>query len=62
MRVSQGLAPLPEEDVERLFKIPAEPNRMESMLLMGQIDAYAKNLAGTSSTGLVRMYAAKGAQ
>lgn len=58
-RVAQGLAPLPEEDVARLFKIPAEPSRLESMLLLGQIDGYAKSLAGTASTGLVKMYAAK---
>ncbi|KAF8078545.1 translation initiation factor 3 subunit 3 [Lyophyllum atratum] len=58
-RVAQGLAPLPEEDVARLFKIPAEPSRLESLLLLGQIDAYGKSLAGTASTGLVKMYAAK---
>lgn len=58
-RVAQGLAPLPEEDVSRLFKIPPEPSRLESLLLLGQIDAYAKSLEGTASTGLVKMYAAK---
>ncbi|KAF8898664.1 hypothetical protein BD779DRAFT_1607401 [Infundibulicybe gibba] len=58
-RVAQGLAPLPEEDVARLFKIPAEPSRLESVLLLGQIDAYGKSLAGTAGTGLVKMYAAK---
>ncbi|KAJ3879052.1 translation initiation factor 3 subunit 3 [Lentinula edodes] len=57
-RVAQGLAPLPEEDVTRLFKIPPEPSRLESMLLLGQVDAYAKSLAETTSTGLVKMYAA----
>lgn len=57
-RIAQGLAPLPEDDVSRLFKIPADPSRLESMLLLGQIDAYAKSLAETSSTGLVKMYAA----
>ncbi|KAH9486863.1 Eukaryotic translation initiation factor 3 subunit H [Psilocybe cubensis] len=56
-RVAQGLAPLPEEDVSRLFKIPAEPSRLESLLLLGQIDAYGKSLAGSASTGLVKMYA-----
>jgi translation initiation factor 3 subunit H len=59
-RVAQGLAPLPEEDVSRLFKIPAEPSRMESMLLLGRIDAYSKTLEETSSAGLVKMYAARG--
>lgn len=56
-RVGQGLAPLPEEDVSRLFKIPAEPSRLESLLLLGQIDAYSQSLAVTASTGLVKMYA-----
>jgi translation initiation factor 3 subunit H len=58
-RIAQGLAPLPEEDVQRLFKIPAEPSRLESMLLLGQVDAFAKSLEGSASTGLVKMYAAK---
>jgi translation initiation factor 3 subunit H len=58
-RVAQGLAPLPEEDVSRLFKIPTEPSRLESMLLLGQVDAYAKTLEGTSGLSLVKMYAAR---
>ncbi|TEB34944.1 hypothetical protein FA13DRAFT_1788557 [Coprinellus micaceus] len=59
VRVAQGLAPLPEEDVARLFKIPAEPSRLESLLLLGQIDAYAKSLEGTASTSLLKMYGAR---
>jgi translation initiation factor 3 subunit H len=55
-RVAQGLVPLPEEDVSRLFKIPAEPSRLESLLLLGQIDALGKSLEGTAGTGLVKMY------
>ena len=58
-RIAQGLAPLPEENVGRLFKIPPEPSRLESMLLLGQIDGFAKSLASASSSGLVTMYAAK---
>ncbi len=58
-RLAQGLAPLPEEDVSRLFKIPHEPSRLESMLLLGQVDSYAKTLEGTSSLSLVKMYAAR---
>jgi translation initiation factor 3 subunit H len=59
IRVAQGLAPLPEENVNRLFKVPPEPSRLESMLLLGQIDGFSKSLASASSTGLVTMYAAK---
>lgn len=58
-RITAGLAPLPDEDVNRLFKIPPEPSRLESMLLLGRIDAYGKSLEETASTGLVKMYAAK---
>lgn len=58
-RRAQGLAPLPEENISRLFKIPPEPSRLESMLLLGQIDGFAKSLASGSSSGLVTMYAAK---
>ena len=58
-RIAQGLAPHPEENINRLFKIPPEPSRLESMLLLGQIDGFAKSLASASSSGLVTMYAAK---
>ena len=56
---TQGLAPLPKENVGRLFKIPPEPSLLESMLLLGQIDGFAKSLASASSPGLVTMYTAK---
>ncbi|KAF7307006.1 Eukaryotic translation initiation factor 3 subunit H [Mycena indigotica] len=58
-RAAQDLAPLPEEDVARLFKIPPEPSRLESMLLLGQIDAYAKNLETAASSGLIKMYSVR---
>ncbi|KZS96137.1 hypothetical protein SISNIDRAFT_473518 [Sistotremastrum niveocremeum HHB9708] len=58
-RVAQGLAPLPEEDVSRLFKIPGEPSRLESMLLLGQIDGYTRSLAVASSDVLVKTYATR---
>ncbi|KIY71660.1 hypothetical protein CYLTODRAFT_345572 [Cylindrobasidium torrendii FP15055 ss-10] len=58
-RAAQGLPLLPEEDVNRMFKIPAEPSRLESILLLGQVDAYAKSLSGAASGGLVKMYAAR---
>jgi len=58
MRTAQGMPPLPEEDISRLFKIPPEPNRLESMLLLGQVDASARNVEEVTSTGLVKIYAA----
>jgi translation initiation factor 3 subunit H len=58
-RVAQGLVPLPEEDVSRVFKIPGEPSRLDSMLLLGKIDGYSRTLAGTASNNLVKMYGVK---
>lgn len=60
LRAGQGLAPLPEDDVARMFKIPPEPSRLESTLLLGQVDAYAHSLAEGASVNLVKMYAANG--
>ncbi|KAF8140188.1 translation initiation factor 3 subunit 3 [Boletus edulis] len=59
-RVAQGLSPLPEEDVSRLFKVPGEPSRLESMLLLGQVDAYAKSMESLAGIALVNMYGARG--
>jgi translation initiation factor 3 subunit H len=59
VRVQQGLAPLPEEDVTRIFRIPPEPSRLEGTLLLGQVDAHAKALEGAASLGLTKMYAAR---
>ena len=58
-RVAQGLAPLPEEDISRLFRVPPEPSRLQGMLLLGQIDGQARALYVAASAGLVKMYAAR---
>jgi len=58
-RVAQGLSPLPEEDVARLFKIPPEPGRLESTLLLGQVDGYAKSLEIASAAAMVKLFAAQ---
>lgn len=58
-RQAAGLAPLPLDEVNKLFKIPAEPNRLESLLLLNQLDAAAKRLADTASVGVVQLEAAR---
>lgn len=37
-RVAQKQAPLPEDEWERLFKLPTEPSRLEAMLNARQVD------------------------
>ncbi|WFD05293.1 hypothetical protein MVES1_000622 [Malassezia vespertilionis] len=58
-RVAAGLAALPIDDVHKLFKIPAEPNRLESMLLLHQLDHAAARLSETAMVGSVQLDAAR---
>ena len=58
-RESAGLAPLPLDEVNKLFKIPAEPNRLESLLLLNQLDSAAQRLTETATIGTVQLNAAR---
>lgn len=58
-REAAGLAPLPIEDVSKMFKIPAEPNRLESMLLLNQLSHAAGRLSETAAVGAVQLDAAR---
>lgn len=54
-RVSAGLQPLEIEDVSKHFKIPAEPNRLESMLLLHQLNSASERLGKTAAVGAVQL-------
>lgn len=59
-RVEKGLAPLPEEDLNRLFHISNDgPGRLETTLHLGQADALAKALETGSVKDLVALYTAQ---
>ena len=58
-RESAGLAPLPLDEVHKLFKIPAEPNRLESLLLLNQLDSAAQRLSETAAVGALQLDAAR---
>ncbi|KAK0563835.1 hypothetical protein OC844_002013 [Tilletia horrida] len=61
-REAQGLEPLPggtPEEMARMFKLGQEPNRLESLLLLNQLDGAAKHLADTSAVGVVQLHAAR---
>ncbi|KAF8331497.1 uncharacterized protein EI90DRAFT_2972613 [Cantharellus anzutake] len=59
LRIEEGLPPLPEEDMSRLFKFPPDPNRLEVMLLLGQVDGYARSLEDVSASAMLKLYAAQ---
>jgi translation initiation factor 3 subunit H len=60
VRVSQGLPPMPEDDVLRAYRIPPEPSRLDGLLLLGQVSAHARALEDAAGLGLAKMYAARG--
>ncbi|CAG8620369.1 10079_t:CDS:2 [Ambispora leptoticha] len=43
-RQAAGLEPLPEEDINKLFKLPPEPSKLDSLLITSQINNYCKQL------------------
>ena len=70
-RVAVGQAPLPEDEWMKLFKLPTEPSRLESLLISGQIgmisniiplteDQYCKQIDNYASVSMMKMFALKG--
>lgn len=56
-RATQGLAPLPVD--EKTMKVPNEPSRLESTLLLGQLDEKARRLAEICATASVQLHASR---
>ncbi|XP_021344293.1 eukaryotic translation initiation factor 3 subunit H-like [Mizuhopecten yessoensis] len=55
-RTQHGEAPLPEEDINRLFK-PLQPmERLHSLLLAGQIDNYCAQVGDFASQSLGKLF------
>ncbi|KAG0155427.1 hypothetical protein PDIDSM_1004 [Penicillium digitatum] len=51
---------LPEDEWQRLFKLPADPSRLESMLNTRQVDQYARQVDSFVSSSTGKMFAIKG--
>jgi C-terminal region of eIF3h len=45
VRADRGEGPLPEEDLNKLFKPPIPPSRLDSLLHAGQISVYASQMS-----------------
>uniref|UniRef100_A0A8B9F3U5 Eukaryotic translation initiation factor 3 subunit H n=1 Tax=Amazona collaria TaxID=241587 RepID=A0A8B9F3U5_9PSIT len=61
-RQSRGEAPLPEEDINKLFKPPQPPPRMESLLIAGQINTYCQNIKEFNAQNLGKLFMAQALQ
>lgn len=52
--------PLPEDEWQKLFKLPTEPSRLESMLNSRQVEQYAKQVDGFVASTSGKMFAVRG--
>ena len=51
---------LPEDEWQRLFKLPTEPSRLESMLNSRQVEQYARQVDGFVAGTTGKMFAVRG--
>jgi translation initiation factor 3 subunit H len=58
-RVAAKQQPLPEDEWERLFKLPQEPNRLEGMLNARQVEQYSKQVDGFTANISAKMFAVR---
>ena len=59
-RAAQKQSPLPEDEWQRLFKLPQEPGRLETMLNSRQVEQYARQIDGFTAGVTGKMFAVRG--
>ncbi|KAI0009701.1 eukaryotic translation initiation factor 3 subunit 3 [Xylariaceae sp. FL0662B] len=59
-RLSAKQPPLPEDEWQRLFKLPQEPSRLEGMLNAKQVEQYSKQVDGFTANVSAKMFAVRG--
>jgi len=59
-RVAAKQQPLPEDEWQRLFKLPQEPSRLEGMLNARQVEQYSKQVDGFTANVTAKMFAVRG--
>lgn len=53
-------SPLPEDDWQKLYKLPQEPSRLEALLNSRQIEQYSKQVDGFTAAVTAKMFAVNG--
>ncbi|KAI0396399.1 hypothetical protein F5Y17DRAFT_419860 [Xylariaceae sp. FL0594] len=59
-RVAAKQQPLPEDEWQRIFKLPQEPSRLEGMLNAKQVEQYSKQVDGFTACISSKMFAVRG--
>jgi translation initiation factor 3 subunit H len=57
LRASAKQPLLPEDEWQRLFKLPQEPSRLETLLNSRQIEQYSKQIDGFTASVSAKMFA-----
>lgn len=60
LRTQQKQPLLPEDEWQKLFKLPQEPSRLESLLVARQVDQYARQVDGFTAVISGKMFGTKG--
>jgi translation initiation factor 3 subunit H len=58
-RAASKQPPLPEDEWQRLFKLPTEPSRLEVLLNSRQVEQYARQVDGFTAGVSSKMFAVK---
>lgn len=58
-RAASKQPPLPEDEWQRLFKLPQEPSRLEVLLNSRQVEQYARQVDGFTASVSSKMFAVK---
>ena len=60
LRGQQKQPLLPEDEWQKLFKLPTEPSRLEAMLVGRQVEQYARQVDGFSAVVSGKMFGVRG--
>ncbi|KAF3932299.1 hypothetical protein ABW19_dt0205817 [Dactylella cylindrospora] len=60
VRAAQKLAPLPEDEWQKQFKLPQEPSRLDALLVSRQVEQYARQVDGFTATSSAKLFALNG--
>jgi translation initiation factor 3 subunit H len=58
-RVAAKQTPLPEDEWQRLFKLPQEPSRLEILLNSRQVEQYSRQVDGFTAGVSGKMFAVR---
>lgn len=59
-RAAAKQTPLPEDEWQRMFKLPQEPSRLEGMLNARQVEQYSRQVDGFTANISAKMFAVRG--